>query len=53
MAATNTTILKYTPVEDIPKIYDEVKKSFLEGKTRPVAFRKKVLAPSDLMPRWR
>ncbi|KAL4245409.1 Aldehyde dehydrogenase [Abortiporus biennis] len=32
-----------TPVEDIPKIYDEFKKSFATGKTRPVDFRKQQL----------
>ncbi|KAF8638214.1 hypothetical protein AX16_010560 [Volvariella volvacea WC 439] len=32
--------LQYTPIEEIPKIHAELKKSFRSGKSKPIAYRK-------------
>ncbi|THH00936.1 hypothetical protein EW026_g1673 [Hermanssonia centrifuga] len=36
--------LVYTPVEDIPKIHEDLRKGFRSGKTKSIAYRKEQLA---------
>ncbi|KDQ07573.1 hypothetical protein BOTBODRAFT_38660 [Botryobasidium botryosum FD-172 SS1] len=38
-----TSKLAYTPLEDIPRIYDAARKGFKTGRARPIAYRKEQL----------
>ena len=37
-------MVTYTPLEDIPEIFSELKTTFETGKTKPIAYRKQQLA---------
>ena len=37
-------MVTYTPLEDIPEIFSDLKTTFETGKTKPIAYRKQQLA---------
>lgn len=37
-------MVTYTPLEDIPTIFNDLRSTFRTGKTKPIAYRKQQLA---------